>query len=356
MKYLYITIAYTKIHILYLHTMNVSKKCIIITTINPPSQQVIHYSQTNDWDLIIVGDSKTNDELYLNLNCIYLGLKEQKCFFPSFYNKIPLNSYARKMFGYLYAIKNKYDVIYDTDDDNKYTENLDDYNQIARKCKTCTTMGFVNLYKVFTDKNIWPRGIPPNDSVSISKLPELSNETYHENSSLIQGLVNNDPDVDAYYRININNKSFVFEKDPGYDIILDKYSVFPINTQNTFWTDPAMFYAMYLPITVTFRYTDILRGFVALFQFWKNNKHVKITFPTAHQDRNEHDLQKDMESELSMYASAEQVIKLLNDNKNATLLDVYVVLLENGVVKSDELDIVKEWMSLVMSYAHEELH
>ena len=29
------------------------------------------------------------------------------------------------MFGYLYAIKNKYDIIYDTDDDNKYMYDLD---------------------------------------------------------------------------------------------------------------------------------------------------------------------------------------------------------------------------------------
>jgi hypothetical protein len=31
------------------------------------------------------------------------------------------------MFGYLYAIKNKYTTIYDTDDDNKYTETLNSY-------------------------------------------------------------------------------------------------------------------------------------------------------------------------------------------------------------------------------------
>jgi hypothetical protein len=31
------------------------------------------------------------------------------------------------MFGYLYAAKNKYSIIYDTDDDNKYIEKLNSF-------------------------------------------------------------------------------------------------------------------------------------------------------------------------------------------------------------------------------------
>jgi hypothetical protein len=108
-----------------------------------------------------------------------------------------------------------------------------------------------------------------------------------------------------------------------------------------------MFYAMYLPVTVTFRYTDILHGFVALYQLWKNNKTIKFTLPTAVQERNEHDLQKDYESEVPMYETAEQVIKLLNENKNATIEDMYFVLFKNGIVKEEELVVLKEWMRLV---------
>jgi hypothetical protein len=102
-------------------------KCIIITTINEPTQQILSYTHMIGWDLIIIGDSKTNNNLYKKLNCIYLGLEEQQKLFPSIYDKIPLNSYARKMFGYLYAAKNKYSIIYDTDDDNKYIEKLNSF-------------------------------------------------------------------------------------------------------------------------------------------------------------------------------------------------------------------------------------
>lgn len=404
----------------WLSNLFINKKCIIITTINKPSEQLISYTKQKGWDLIVVGDSKTENELYDNINCIYLGLSKQKELFPTIYDKIPLKSYTRKMFGYLYAIKYKYEIIYDTDDDNKYLYSLDSYqnnftildnidfpgydikkinidsfdsirinnesnntiatgytyhkktgnlflkdHNISKNCnatphKECTSgffrynvicedIGFVNLYKNYTDENIWPRGIPPGHK-SINITPTIKNIKIDLQVSVVQGLVNNDPDVDAYYRINIKNTPFNFEKDPGYDIILNKYSVCPFNTQNTFWNDSSMFYAMYLPVSVTFRYTDILRGFIALYQLWKNNKTIKFTFPTAIQDRNEHDLNKDYESEEPMYNTVEKVIELLNENKNATIQEVYKILLQNNIVTIQELDTLNEWIALVNLY------
>jgi len=321
----------------------IGKKCIVITTINEPTQQIVYYSNIPGWDLIIVGDSKTNDASYKPLKCIYLGLSEQKELFPSLYDIIPLKSYCRKMFGYLYAIKNNYDIIYDTDDDNQYTGDLNLFDS-EDSIQTCHTQGFVNLYKCFTDELIWPRGIPPNHP-SIYVTPELRDNT-HLSISVIQGLVDNDPDVDAYYRINVRSEPFNFNLTSS-DIALGEGCVCPFNTQNTFWIDSSMFYAMYLPVSVTFRYTDILRGFVALFQLWKNNKTIKFTSPTAIQLRNEHDLTKDYESEVSMYETAEKVIELLNNDKNATIQDMYSILVEHGIVDKTELVVLEEWMRLV---------
>lgn len=323
------------------------EKCIVITTINKPSEQVLQYTTIDAWALIVVGDSKTDDSLYRSLNCVYLGLDEQKAMFPTFYDKIPLQSYTRKMFGYLYAIKNGFKIIYDTDDDNIFLGDLNQFD-LKRPIKSLSQTGFVNIYKLFTESYIWPRGIPPGHS-SIIQEPELSNELIDMSYSVIQGLVNNDPDVDAHYRIHFNNSEFNFEKDHGYDIVLNKGSVCPFNTQNTFWIDPSMFYALYLPTTVTFRYTDILRGFVALFQLWKNNKTIKFTFPTAYQKRNEHDLQKDYESEVPMYDTAQQVVDLLTANPDSTLIEMYSILAENNIVDKSELDVLREWNKLIES-------
>jgi hypothetical protein len=400
----------------FLNISNKKKKCIIITTINAPSSQLLSYVDYADWDLIVVGDSKTNDESYRQINCIYLGLKEQQDKYPSLYEKIPLNSYTRKMFGYLYAIENNYDIIYETDDDNKYLYPLDsfdnnyfytdgkdvpgndiklytlkqyDINLInslmlqhkavafvydkrqnnlwlkdkVTELKTCdhticgylrnvkysVTQGFVNIYKLYSNDKIWPRGIPPGHQ-AIECMPILTDFMSKDNVAVIQGLVNNDPDVDAFYRINVKNGPFSFENDPGYDVIMNKYSVCPFNSQNTFWVDRKSFYTMYLPVSVTFRYTDILRGYIALFQLWKNNKTIKFTFPTAFQERNEHNLLKDYESEEPMYKTAEKVIGLLNNNKNATLEEVYEVLYNNDIIDKNELVVLKEWMNLVNKF------
>jgi hypothetical protein len=321
------------------------KKCIIITTINNPSEQVIHYSNIPGWKLIIIGDSKTDDSKYKFISCVYLGLKEQQKLYPTLYDKIPFNSYTRKMFGYIYAIKNNYDIIYDTDDDNKYMFDLDNFDK-KRSKKISINEGFTNIYKVFTDKYIWPRGIPPNHK-SINDTPIISNDLKNLKYSIIQGLVNNDPDVDAFYRINISNTPFFFEKDPNFDVLLDKNSVCPFNSQNTFWIDPEIFYTMYLPTTVTFRYTDILRSLISLFQLWKVDKTIVFTVPTAYQIRNEHNLDDDFESEKPMYESVEKVISLLKNNHDATLKEVYIILYENGIVKPEELIVIDEWLNLI---------
>lgn len=412
--------------------MKTDKKCIVITTIFAPSKQILFYSVQKDWDLIIVGDSKTDDALYSNINCVYLGLSKQKELYPTLFEMVPLKSYTRKMFGYVYAIQNGYSTIYDTDDDNQILDSMEDVvsklliqpqidyfgndikhtqleyydlqqiqalmKQTGAKCYTfdtrnnnlwlkskvseqrvhkdtvsgriktlfiSNTQGFVNLYKIYTDADIWPRGIPP-DSQNINIAPSLTecDATMSENKiAIIQGLVNNDPDVDAVYRMSHVDQSFYFEKTPIFDIVLGKGSVCPINSQNTMWTDFSLFYAMYLPVTVSFRYTDILRGYIALYQVWKMNKTVKFTAPIAPiapiaprnytdsrgsvQERNVHDLQKDYESEVPMYNTATKVIELLNHNSNASILDVYSILSDHNIVQKEELAVLKEWLRLI---------
>ena len=333
----------------FIDILPVNNKCIVITTINQPSAQILYYSKLKNWDLIIVGNSDTNDLLYKNLNCIYLDLNDQKRLFPTVYDKIPLKSYNRKMFGYLYAIKNKYTVIYDTIEDNQYSKNLDDFlqNDNSRSLKCCSSNGFVNLYKNYTNQNIWPRGIPP-EHTSVNHTCELNEDIPNLKVSIIQGLVNNNPDVDAFYRININYndnyKSFIFENNNEFDVILNKNSICPFNAQNTFWIDSDMFYTLYLPITVSPRYTDILRGFIALYQLWKNNKTIKFTHPNSIQELIEHDLQTDYEHEIIMYQTVENVINILNKNKNASIQDVYKILVNYGIVKNVELELLDEWM------------
>jgi hypothetical protein len=51
-----------------------------------------------------------------------------------------------------------------------------------------------------------------------------------------------------------------------------------------------------------------------------------------------------------MYETAEQVISLLEQNKDATIQEVYSILADNNIVDKSELDVLNEWMRLVESF------
>ena len=340
------------------------RRCIILTTIYPVNAQIEFYSRQAEgddgWDFIVVGDAKTDVYDYLwrkRVPCIFLDLDRQRSLYPTLFDLIPLNSYARKMFGYLYAIQHGYEVIYETDDDNLVNGDTVEIPTCARTCvvQSAEECGsFLNVYKMYTDADIWARGIPPGHA-AIRAQPVVLREDKQPHSvdvAVIQGLVDGDPDVDAVYRIahQDNPEPFFFDRSLDLGVRLAPGAVCPFNTQNTFWTDPTMFYAMYLPITVSFRYTDILRGVIALFQLWKHDKTLMFTYPTAVQERNPHDLTKDLESEQSMYATMEQVVALLQANPEAELEEVYGLLCEEGIVTPGELVAVTEWLRLVRAF------
>lgn len=318
-------------------------KCVIITTINPPNKQIEFYSKLEGYDLIIVADTKTDVSSYSNTKCIMLDLPMQERISPDLYSKIPFRSYTRKMFGYLYAFANDYAIIYETDDDNMYknTELLSCFNN---KKQLVTNEGFTNVYNYYIDKLIWPRGIPPNH-LSINEKCKTE-DIQVCNISVYQGLVDKDPDVDAIYRLTFKEDTY-FDKNLTTNLVLNKFSVCPFNSQNTLWVDRLMFYSMYFPITVTFRYTDILRSFVSLFEMWKKDRTLAFTPPTAIQERNQHDLEQDKLSEIPMYRTAEKVCSLLKDNFDKDIIGIYEVLLENDIVKPEEIDCLKIWMDEV---------
>lgn len=323
-----------------------NKKCIIITTVNDPTPQILEYSKNLEWDLIIVGDESTNSELYKKINCIYLGLEEQKDLFPGLSSVIPQKSYARKNLGYAYAFTQNYDLIYDTDDDNFSDLNVINNYDEPNNEEISTQYNFANVYKLYTDHKVWPRGLPIRYTDT-----QLNIENKKYNCPVIQGLVDGDPDVDAIFRLVNNssrNKFTKFNKDNLKTYSLKPYTFCPFNTQNTYWTQKETFYLMYLPSTVSMRFTDILRSYIAEHQLWKKALNIKFTNSNAIQNRNEHCLVKDLKDEIEMFQYTEEVIEWLIENKNANLIEIYNWLASVRIVDNKELEIVKEWNNIFL--------
>ena len=137
----------------------------------------------------------------------------------------------------------------------------------------------------------------------------------------------------------VENKSF----------ICDKYVYTQGNTQSTIWTDKSIFHLLYIPCTVSFRFCDILKMYVAQKCMWEYNKLFCYVSPIVNQDRNDHDFVKDLVSEYSMYSSVFKIINTIFDElklsgEPSDLLLVYTKLFENGIVELLELELIKQWL------------
>jgi hypothetical protein len=329
--------------------MKILNKAIVITTINEPNECIYEWKKKTKYNLVIVGDKKTPQSYTVpGSNILQINDQNEKYFKLS--NLLPFNHYTRKNIGYVFAINDLgVDVIFDTDDDNYPLDNWSDgLNLNYRELKSKHKSDWVNIYEFFTKKLIWPRGFPVRLDKIISG--EITSNTTND-VSISQGLVQGDPDVDAIYRLYKHDKDFKFDNNEPLYLSTNKNTLSPTNSQNTTFKREA-FPLLYLPSTVTFRYTDILRGYVilALSDRWG----IKVGFRPAdvYQQRNEHDLLIDLHSELPMYNDSDLIIhKLKNgiEKKSKTtlkddVLSVYEILFEMNIVKVKELSILKEWL------------
>ena len=93
-----------------------------MTTIFQPKEALRRFLYMKKWCVVIVGDLKKPEHFNitstLGQNLIFLNGKDQADLGCSFVNALPWNSFARKNVGYLYAIAQDAEVIWDFDDDN----------------------------------------------------------------------------------------------------------------------------------------------------------------------------------------------------------------------------------------------
>jgi len=325
------------------------KKFIIITSIFPPTEAVYSFAKMADYKLVVVGDKKTPK----NWNCqnaIFLPVDDNSLLKGTkLQSVLPYNHYCRKMLGYLYAIQQNAKIIIDTDDDNipKTNWNFPDFegNFVFHKSE----QKFVNIYNYFTKQHIWARGLPLKFINSISDFSSVNPE--FSNVGIWQGLADEDPDVDAIYRL-VSDKPCIFDEKPP--IVLDKNIISPFNTQNT-CIRRELFPLLYLPVNVSFRFTDILRGLVAQPIMWLYNFHLGFTSATVVQKRNPHDYFKDFLQEIPMYEHCEKSVELVekvvakNRSISDNLYEAYNELSRHNIVPTTELPVLEAWLKDINS-------
>lgn len=319
-------------------------KTIVITSIFQPTEAVAAFAKMDDYKLVVVGDKKTPADWHYN-NVEYLSVDAQQGIGTHLKEVLPYNHYCRKMMGYIHAIAGGAEIIVDTDDDNIPKENWAFPEFEKSFAYIPEDKGFVNVYQLFSDAHIWPRGLPLD---LLTKKFNLEADLTAQVSKvgMWQGLADEDPDVDAIYRLTSDTPCYFNQREP---VVLGKGTISPFNTQNTL-IRKELFPLMYLPTYVTFRFTDILRGFVAQPIMWLDDYLLGFTDATVVQKRNPHDYLKDFDSELPMYKHCREVMDITSGAIHAgesignNLYNAYEALHKKSIVEQRELDVLTAWL------------
>ncbi|MFG0273954.1 MAG: STELLO glycosyltransferase family protein, partial [Phycisphaerales bacterium] len=306
------------------------------------------------WRLIVAGDAKTPP---LETAGAYeaLSLDEQfgfgRCFGLELPRLLPENHSARKNTGYLAAIAAGADLLYETDDDNaplKHWSAVPDprspfvsTHTLAPGDDGATTC---NVYAHFApDAGCWPRGYPL-ERVAHEAEPQMIVGGAHE-IGVWQAMADDDPDVDAIWRLTRPGPVRFARRDP---VSLAPGVWCPVNSQNTCWRRDA-FRWLYLPATTTMRVCDILRGYIAQRCLWADGLRVGFHGATVRQERNEHDLLRDLDEETLLYTRASELLRLLEGlpvedwAPDERLVSIYRALASAGFVHRKEMDLVEAW-------------
>jgi hypothetical protein len=320
------------------------KNAIVITTINTPTEAVEKFSALPSHDLVVVGDKKTPRDWRCGRTA-FLGVDSPDVAGFSLAAALPFNHYCRKMLGYLHAMKAGAETIVDTDDDNIPKSGWSFPAFEGAFDSIPSDLGFINIYKRFSNRPIWPRGLPlrliKDKGAFVDRI-----RVEDAKVGVWQGLADEDPDVDAIYRLTSDEPCNFERRAPT---VLGRGTITPFNSQNTQFRRE-LFPLLYLPARVTFRFTDILRSFVAQPIMWKRGYTLGFVEATVVQKRNPHDYFKDFVSEIPMYEHTEKSVEVVAGSltDGGTIADdlraAYAALHRAGIVPSEELPILDCWL------------
>ncbi|MEM8827723.1 MAG: STELLO glycosyltransferase family protein [Cyanobacteria bacterium P01_G01_bin.19] len=325
---------------------------IIITSIYPPTKAVRDFAKREDHQLVVVGDRKTPQDWQWE-GTSFLSVDRQSELDSQLFELLPYNHYGRKNLGYIYAMQQGAKIIIDTDDDNIPKQDWHFPSFAGNYRTTPQDLGYINIYQLFTEQHIWPRGFPLdlinhkfNDIQERSLPAEVKVGVW-------QGLADGDPDVDAIYRLVSNTPCFFEDRQP---VVLSQGTLCPFNSQNTAFIKE-LFPLLYLPCFVTFRYTDILRGLIAQPIIWAAGYSLGFTKATVVQERNPHDYMKDFESEIPCFMHPYKVAEIVQDSVRDSysvsdnLYQAYSALEKANIVTDREMKLVSLWLEDIQQYS-----
>lgn len=324
----------------------------VVTTIQEPTPSVRQLAQklsTIPAPLIVVGDKK-GPATFDVPGAKFYPLSRQLELPYRLAKLLPTGHYARKNLGYLLAFAQRPALLYETDDDNAPNDCWGP-RTLAVAAQKITPRPWANVYRLFRDDLIWPRGFPlelVRDPATYKHDQSAPTETVE--APIQQGLADLSPDVDAAWRLVLDREFyFAAEQQP---VWLPPGTWCPFNSQSTWWW-PVAFPLMYLPSFCSFRMTDIWRSFVAQRCLWELGCGLVFHPPEAIQQRNTHNLLRDFQDEIPGYLHNQKIVRVLSETRLAAdahnmadnLIRCYEALIAHQILPSEEMPLVRAWVA-----------
>lgn len=280
------------------------KKAIVTTTINEPTAAILKFIQIaerDDWTIIVVGDKKTPHDSYLKLcqehGCMaYVSPAKQESKYKELSDLIGWNCIQRRNIGFIEAYNTGHEMIATVDDDNIPYDTWGQNLAYGQKSPTALFQSpdlVFDPISVTENSGLWHRGFPHELLARRHRAKFLGR--FNRPSPLVQAdLWDGEPDVDAVCRIAKGPFDVKFENEP-----FAGTSPGPFNSQNTF------LHKSLFPIYFLFphigRMDDIWASYVVQ-KFFPDS--VVYGRATVYQERNVHNLYKDLKNEMTGYENS----------------------------------------------------
>lgn len=310
-----------------------NKTAITITTINVPKiledicRNLVKNSRLAETSILVIGDKKTPAETRdycakiskeFNADIEYLGIEDQEKALeqhPELLKLFPYNTPDRVMLGGMLAYIRGCERVIADDDDNFPTEfDFVGFHSITGTEKEVNLIkndsGWFNVHNALVDENnipFYPRGFPWGQRNEKSQEKTFIKEKRKVVAN--QGLVLEDPDIDAITRLFWPIRAIRMKEEYGQQFGMYPGVWSPFNYQNT-CLQRELIPVYYRPIS-TKRNGDIWTAYLInrLAQHFGN----VITFgqPLVKQIRNKHDLWDDLEIEKVNDKAADDFVYVL---------------------------------------------
>jgi hypothetical protein len=276
---------------------------IVCTSINGPTEAIRRYDSLPDWKLVVIGDKKTPVDYTLE-DGLYVSPEAQEAMAPDLSEAIGWNCIQRRNFGFIIAQQLGADLIAVVDDDNIPLENWGTSIYVGREVDVTeyvTPDAAFDPIGATNYPHLWHRGFP------LQLLPSRDYSTSRDvtvSPSVQADFWNGDPDIDAICRME-------HRPDCRFDPSVFPFTstkMGPFNSQNT------IIKSTLIPDYFLFPHVGRMDDIWASYYVQALGHRVIYGEPTVYQDRNEHDLVKDMKAEYLGYEHNNTLVSALAED------------------------------------------